>query len=225
MRPEPPRILCVDDQAEMLMLLEHFLSTNGFSVATSATSGEALRLAAREQFNAVVLDYAMPGMNGAELARRLRQLYPETKLVLFTGSAQDLPESIFSLVDATLSKSFPIGNLVAVLQKLTGFSRKERRREKRYPLAATVRVVGAQESEIPALDLSGGGIGLNKRLSRPVGSELEIAVVVHSGELLLATVAEVRHVSDQRTGLALTHINEQQREAIAAFCAGADPVL
>jgi CheY-like chemotaxis protein len=224
MPPEPPRILCVDDQPEMLMLLEHFLSNHGFSVATSATSDEALRIAAGQQFEAAVLDYAMPGMNGEELAERLRELYPQMKLVLFTGSAQDLPESIFALVDATLSKSFPIGNLVTVLQKLTGLVQKERRAAKRYSIDATVSVVGTSETGIRTLDMSAGGICLNKRLNSRIGSELEIVVVTPSGELLLATIAEVRHMSGQRTGMALTHINQQQREAISAFCSGAEPV-
>src|SRR5438874_8334058 len=91
-RENLPRLLCVDDQAELLLMLEHFLSSQGFSVATVNNGEEAIDLAASDRFDAVVLDYEMPGMNGEEVARRLKEFNPALPIVLFSACGTDLPE-------------------------------------------------------------------------------------------------------------------------------------
>src|SRR5437868_13611288 len=103
----PPRILCVDDQEDFLVLLDHFLTANDFSVVATSSGSDALRFARHERFSAAVLDYSMPEMNGEELALKLRLIHPEMPIVLFSASSHDLPESVFAAVDLTVSKTFP----------------------------------------------------------------------------------------------------------------------
>lgn len=216
-----PRILCVDDQEDFLVLLDHFLTANDFSVVSAAKGEEALRIAAHERFSAAVLDYAMPEMNGEELALKLRAIYPEMPIVLFSASSHDLPESAFAAVDLTVSKSFPISNLVTVLRKLTCPVEPERRDAARRRVNLDVRVVdeGLRGTAIKAANLSAGGIGLNAALRVPVGSAVDLAFISNSGELLVAIKAEVRHVAPGRTGLSFLEMSEQQRKAITGLCA------
>ncbi len=68
----PSRILLVDDDPDLLYLLKDALEHNGFQVATAYDGAEALALIAKAAPDLVVLDMAMPRMNGIEAVRRMR---------------------------------------------------------------------------------------------------------------------------------------------------------
>lgn len=68
-----PRLLVVDDDAHILELVTHFLRGAGHEVVTAATGHGALEAATREKFDLVVLDVLLPGVDGREVCRRLRQ--------------------------------------------------------------------------------------------------------------------------------------------------------
>jgi len=68
----PPRILIVDDDAAALRLLAVGLTGAGFDVATATSGEEALALITTSPPDALVLDYEMSGLNGAEVCARLR---------------------------------------------------------------------------------------------------------------------------------------------------------
>ena len=81
------KVLLVDDEREFVETLAIRLETRGFVVAV-ATSGEvAVEKAQEECFDAVLLDLAMPGMDGIETLKSLRELNPESQVVLLTGQA------------------------------------------------------------------------------------------------------------------------------------------
>ncbi len=68
-----PTILIADDEAELLEILRDYLEADGFQVLTAADGNEALALVAREQVDCVLLDVMMPGKNGFEVCRTIRQ--------------------------------------------------------------------------------------------------------------------------------------------------------
>src|SRR5947209_19797966 len=117
----------------------------------------------------------MPDMNGEELALKLRAVDPDMPIVLFSASSHELPESVFSVVDLTVSKSFPISNLVTVLKRLTSPLRPERRSAMRHRVNLQIRALGAdvESGVMKAADVSISGIGVSGNLLLPVGSELE----------------------------------------------------
>lgn len=84
------RVLCVDDEPDAALSLTTLLSLSGY-VARAAHDGEAaLALAEKFRPNACVLDLRMPGMDGYELAGRLRHLLgPEAVLVAVSGYIGD----------------------------------------------------------------------------------------------------------------------------------------
>src|SRR6185437_3367023 len=81
------RILIVDDERPILLTLAANLELDDFEVATAESGAAALELLARETFDLVLSDVRMPGMNGVELFRRIRQLRPDCPVVLMTGFA------------------------------------------------------------------------------------------------------------------------------------------
>lgn len=85
-------VLCVDDDPVVLSLQRFLLEAGGFAVLTAADSTEALRTFIFEHSDAVVLDQAMPGMNGSAVAAEMRRLCREVPLILNSGSAQVSPK-------------------------------------------------------------------------------------------------------------------------------------
>lgn len=84
---DSPRILVVDDNPDAANSLALLLGAAGYRVEVSLDSKTALDAAQRFSPDACVLDINMPGMDGYELARRLRELMPEHPPVLATVTA------------------------------------------------------------------------------------------------------------------------------------------
>ena len=86
---EKPRVLVVDDNADAATTLGMLLETAGYEVKTCLDPKEALKAADRFSPDACVLDINMPGMDGYELARRLRAKSPDHPPVLATVTAYE----------------------------------------------------------------------------------------------------------------------------------------
>ncbi|CAN5241314.1 response regulator [soil metagenome] len=81
-------VLVVDDDDAVREVTAGFLSDLGYDVIEAGSGGAALDLAERhDRIDAMVLDFAMPGMNGADLARELRTRRPATPILFATGYA------------------------------------------------------------------------------------------------------------------------------------------
>jgi two-component system, OmpR family, response regulator len=83
----PFRVLVVDDNQDTANSLAFLLGTAGFVAETAFDGPSALQTAERFEPDACILDIAMPGMNGYQLARRLRALAKHTPPVLATMTA------------------------------------------------------------------------------------------------------------------------------------------
>ncbi len=81
------RILLVDDEREFVEILALRLETRGFRVTAAETGEVALEKARESPFDAILLDLAMPGMDGIETLKGLRELNPDSQVVLVTGTA------------------------------------------------------------------------------------------------------------------------------------------
>jgi diguanylate cyclase (GGDEF)-like protein len=84
----PARILVVDDMAQNRTLLKRFLVRRGCEVAEAQDGPDALTLIARELFDAVLLDVVMPGMNGFEVLKRIRETHPASMLPVIMITAK-----------------------------------------------------------------------------------------------------------------------------------------
>ena len=72
-RADTPQILVVDDLAQNVKLLEAVLSPRGYAVIAAASGEEALQRVNEQVPDLVLLDVLMPGMDGYEVCRRLRE--------------------------------------------------------------------------------------------------------------------------------------------------------
>jgi CheY-like chemotaxis protein/anti-sigma regulatory factor (Ser/Thr protein kinase) len=116
------RVLLVDDSTDALVTVGAFLSRAGFDV-TSADSGDrALHLiAAGARFDAVVTDYAMPGLNGTDLIIQARDIQPGMPAIVISGYASVEQEEIIGGDNTVIMhKPFQRRDLIATLQHLIG---------------------------------------------------------------------------------------------------------
>ncbi len=118
----PVRVLVVDDEEELVSALTERLELRGFD-ARGATSGtEALEALATAMWDVVVVDIRMPGIDGLDLARRIRGEHPDTAVVLLTGrsSVRDAEEGLALGAAEYLVKPVPIDRLARVLRQASG---------------------------------------------------------------------------------------------------------
>ena len=81
------RVLLVDDEEDFVEALAKRMRGRGFVAETAENGKVALSKAERETFDAVVLDLAMPGMDGIDTLKGLLELNPELQVILLTGHA------------------------------------------------------------------------------------------------------------------------------------------
>jgi two-component system response regulator HydG len=88
---DPRRILIVDDDPAVVEMLAAILrrAQGPYTVDTAATAAEALALLCWRRPDVVLLDIAMPGMNGLELLRQIRQVDPSIPVVMVTADPSD----------------------------------------------------------------------------------------------------------------------------------------
>ena len=79
------RVLLVDDEEEFVEALSERLTMRDMRVTTAANGPQALDRCREGKFDAIILDLAMPGMDGIETLRAMRELDPEVQVILLTG--------------------------------------------------------------------------------------------------------------------------------------------
>lgn len=111
----PVRVLLVDDEPDVLAALSPALQRRGLRVATAPGGVEALESLRRERFDVVVTDLRMPGMDGMDLLRAVRELDQTVEVIILTGHPT-VDRAIGAMRDGAfdfLVKPQPIGALVS----------------------------------------------------------------------------------------------------------------
>ncbi len=108
-------ILCVDDDATGLTIRKMLLEAEGYEVLVASSGAEGLQVLARSRVDAVILDYLMPTMNGAEVARSIRQNWPDLPIVMLSGYPDDVPDDALHLVNAFVMKGGAPEELLMVI--------------------------------------------------------------------------------------------------------------
>lgn len=116
----PLDILVVDDQPDVVDVIRSGLEQAGHTVHSAMSGEEGLARASTESFDAIVLDVMLPGMNGFDVARELRDRGVTTPILMLTARDQepDVVEGLSHGADAYLPKPFRIGELEAHLMAL-----------------------------------------------------------------------------------------------------------
>ena len=113
------KILIVDDEKDTLLVLEKQLTTAGYAVVTANSGTQALLLAESEQPDIIVLDIQMPGMDGGEVAFRLKQNSITREIpVVYSTCLLSESEDCGHGGNVMLAKSKDTKELIAVIDKV-----------------------------------------------------------------------------------------------------------
>ena len=116
-------ILAVDDDPWVLSMTVDFLVEEGYHVLRAAGGEEALRIAETHEgpIHLLLTDVVMPRVNGWTLAKHLRPIRPETKVLFMTAYSSELvPDYQTVLGDPVIMKPFDLGKLGCKLRELLG---------------------------------------------------------------------------------------------------------
>ena len=116
-KPEPRRILLVDDEQGVRQTISLLLRIDNHTVSTAADAAEALDLFKGDRFDLVITDFDMPGMHGSELAARIKRQSPLQPILMITACPQKVP-AVDNAVDALLEKPFLLADLRGVITTL-----------------------------------------------------------------------------------------------------------
>ncbi len=119
MENEKSKIMVVDDESQVVQLLGDFLSSKGYEVSSAGSGEEALAWLEKHKADVVLLDLIMPGLKGTQVAKIVKRLYPNTKIVVITAYPKESAELCdLRAAEAVLTKPFALKELEQQLNAL-----------------------------------------------------------------------------------------------------------
>ena len=185
----PPRVFLVDDQPQVLKALARLLDADGFDAVTFDSAAAFLASACPETPGCLVLDLAMPGMDGMALQEALSARHCVLPLIFLTGHG-DMASGVAAMKQGAfdfLSKPVDVQRLIAAVNAAFAHNAGARRRAgQRRHAAAKIAGLTPREREVMALIVEGQ---LNKQAAAVLGMS-EKTVKVHRAHIMQKTGAD-----------------------------------
>lgn len=153
MKEETFEILFVDDDADFASGCLRYFQKNGHRVTHTASGQDGISACQTRDFDIAILDWNLPGLSGLELVQRMRDLNPDTEIIVLTGEGtiENAVESMRRGVFDFLSKPFPMDEL---LRRCAGAVERRKLRKENYQLrevigrtqAPSIRMIGESDA-------------------------------------------------------------------------------
>jgi CheY-like chemotaxis protein len=111
------RVLCVDDEVLGLEIRRVVFERAGYTVLTASDGPTAIQVFRENEVDTVVLDYAMPGMDGAQVAHALRLIRPKVPILLLSAYLS-LPEEVNQWINLLVNKGDGAPTLLRKIEEL-----------------------------------------------------------------------------------------------------------
>ena len=111
------RVLCVDDDQEVLSVTKELLEWKGYEVE-AVSNGEAAVARLSQPFDLLILDYNLPGINGNVVAEHWKREHPSISILMVSGCV-DLPAHALDNVNRYLTKGCATKIFLGVISELT----------------------------------------------------------------------------------------------------------
>ena len=114
-----PVVLCIDDNVLVLAIRKSLLESRDFRVLTAEDGPAGLEIVNRKPIDVVIVDYEMPRMDGGAVAKELRRRYADLPILLASGFAGKIPESLLAIVDGFIAKGSSPDLLIKEVKRVT----------------------------------------------------------------------------------------------------------
>lgn len=117
---EKSRVLVVDDEDALRMVLSSELSSSGYDVGTASDGDEAITVIQNKKFDLILLDIKMPKVDGFEVLKFVKKNFPNVKVIMLTGFA-DLKNAIESKkhgAEDFVSKPYDLVDLLTTIERV-----------------------------------------------------------------------------------------------------------
>ncbi|WP_028318330.1 sigma-54-dependent transcriptional regulator [Desulfobulbus elongatus] len=144
-------ILVVDDELSMREFLRILLTKEGYEVTTAAEGTAALALVAKQAYDLVISDIRMPGMSGLDLLSRLKQVQPETGMIMITAfaSPDDAVAAMKNGAFDYITKPFNVDEIKAVIRAVL----KKKQQNEAQPANCFPEIIGQSPEMTKIFDL------------------------------------------------------------------------
>ncbi len=112
-------VLVVDDELMMRKLVEKILTRDGYQVLQAEDGAEALKLLEQKRVEIVISDIKMPGVNGFELLKLVKERYPKISVVMMTayGDTYSVKDALLLGADEYITKPFKSHEIALVVER------------------------------------------------------------------------------------------------------------
>ncbi len=164
-------LLHVDDEPGLAELASEYLTRelDGLEVTTTTDASAGLDVLASESVDCIVSDYEMPGQNGIEFLKTVRENYPELPFILFTGKGSEAVASDAFTAGATdyLQKERGVDQYTVLANKVNNYVEKYRAEQ---AMTRRAQAVAAANEGIAILDCNGRYLEVNEAYADLLGT-------------------------------------------------------
>ncbi|MCD6306370.1 MAG: response regulator [Deltaproteobacteria bacterium] len=184
---EPIRILLVDDEEDFRQTVAKRLAKRGMHVRQASNGENCLSMLEKEPVDIVVLDVKMPGMDGIEALRHIKERHPRTQVIMLTGHAcaQDGVEGIKRGAFDYLSKPIELEHLLTKINQAYDKIIREEEKEREAAFRASMEQQMIATERLASLGTLAAGVAheINNPLAIIKESAGWILSILHKDEL------------------------------------------
>jgi CheY-like chemotaxis protein len=220
------KILLVDDEPEVCRLIKTMVEPMGVEVCTCSDSRNAAAIIACEKFDGIMLDVAMPNLDGIELTRRIRATPPnqQAPIIMITGldDVATMRRAFQAGATFFIGKPFSREKVYAIFRTARGSMLAERRRAVRLPHRSSVTCVrGEDRFTTTSLDIAEGGMALENAGPAVVDDVLILEFAVPDAKRPVRVTGKVLVVElTGRTSIQFTNPLEPGRDLVREYIYG-----
>jgi DNA-binding NtrC family response regulator len=113
-------LLIVDDEKLVRWTLQQSMDKENYKIVLASNGTDAAEEIQKEHFDVIITDLLMPGMDGIEVARKAKEIHPDTKIVMMTafGSVLNREKAAEAGVSHFLDKPFSVDEVKSVVSQL-----------------------------------------------------------------------------------------------------------
>jgi CheY-like chemotaxis protein len=220
------KILLVDDEPEVCRLFKAMVEPLGVEVRTSSDSQEAASILEKEKFDGIMLDIAMPNLDGFELTRKIRSTPPNQQAPIIVITGLDDVDTMRRAFEAGatffIGKPFSREKIYAIFRAARGAMLAERRRFARLPYRTSVTCAwGEERFTATSISIGEGGMGLESSGKAQVGDVLALEFNMPDVKKPLKVTGKIRvKEAAGRTSVEFIDSSDASRDAIREYIYG-----